>query len=174
MSIHGFTTRKVVLVTLLGVLVFMPKILLPTPLDKVLIVAQALVLSVGNLMVGRLGATYTAFVGGLLTTIIRPAFFPLTLIFAVIYGLLIDGFFILFRVRSSSGVRHLRLVLSTTTSTALVGASSYYFTVHVLNLLQRSPAVEIVILVAGSLGGAIGGWLTVILLRKGLQRYAAS
>ena len=157
---------------MLGVLVFMPKILLPTPLDKILIITQALVLSLASILIGRLGATYAAFIGGLLTTIVRPAFFPLTLIFAVIYGLLIDGGFLLLGVRSSSRIRHRRIVLSTTISTALVGLLSYYFTVYAMKILPRSPIMELIILVAGVLGGAAGGWLASILLRKGLQRYA--
>jgi predicted secreted protein len=172
MTIQKHKTRKVVLTTLLGVLVFIPKLMLPSPLDKILIISQALVLSLASVLIGRLGATYTAFIGGLLTTIIRPAFFPLTLLFAVIYGLMIDVFFRLLGVRSSLGIRYRRLVLSTTICTALVGLSSYYFTVYVLGVLPRNIVMEFIIMVAGVLGGAAGGWLTTILLRKGLERFA--
>jgi len=172
MTAQRHKTRKVVLMTLLGVLVFIPKLILPTPLDKILIIAQVLVLSLASILIGRLGATYTAFIGGLLTTIIRPVFFPLTLLFAVVYGLLIDGSFLLLRVKSSSGIRHRRLVLSTIISTALVGISSYYFTVYTIKMLPRSLVMEFIIMVAGILGGAAGGWFATILLRKGLERYA--
>lgn len=69
--------RRIILMTLFSVLIFIPKLLLPTPLDKLLFIIQALVLGLGALLLGKLGATYTSFIGGLLTTILRPTFFPL-------------------------------------------------------------------------------------------------
>lgn len=171
MSLYGHRTRRIILMTMLGVLVFIPKILLPTPIDKVLFIFQALVLSLAAILLDKLGATYTAFVGGLLTTIIRPAFFPLTLIFAVIYGLMIDGLFILLKVKSPTGIKHRRLVLSTTLGTVIIGLIAYYLTVHVMSILPRSIVMEIIILVCGAIGGAVGAWLASILLKKGIQRY---
>lgn len=171
MKIYRYRTRRIALVTMFGVLVFLPKVLLPSPMDKLLIILQALVLSLAAILLGNFGATYTAFVGGLLTTVIRPAFFPLTLLFAVVYGLMIDGFFILLKVRSSLGIKHRRLILSTTVSTVLVGLISYYLTVHAMGILPRSVVIEVIILIGGAVGGAIGAWLASIIVKKGLQRY---
>jgi len=85
---------------------------------------------------------------------------------------MIDVFFIFLGVGSSLGIRYRRLVLSTTICTALVGLSSYYFTVYVMGILPRNIVMEFIIMVAGVLGGAADGWLTTILLRKGLERFA--
>lgn len=157
-----------------GVLIFASKLAFPTPFDKAMVIVQALMLALGSLLLGRLGATYTALVGGLLTTVIRPLFFPLTLIFAVLYGLLVDGFLTILKVKSSGSVKETRLVLSTTLSTSLIGLISYYFSVFVLQLLPRNLIIEIAILSAGTVSGAIGGWLAVFVWKRGLQKFASS
>ncbi len=163
--------RRIVLMSLFGVLIFMPKVMLPTPLDKILFLVQALVLGLGALLLGKLGATYTAFIGGLLTTILRPAFFPLSLLFAVLYGMLIDMFFMVFRVKTASTLRNSRIIISTTLSTIFTGLVSYYITAHLLGLLPRNILIEITILVAGTATGAVGGWLITYLWKKGIQNY---
>lgn len=56
-------------------------------------------LTLGYLVIGRLGATYVAVIGGLLTATLRPAFSPFTLLFALLYGLLTDCFCTLFKVK---------------------------------------------------------------------------
>lgn len=157
--------------TFFGSLIFMPKLILPTPLDKILFIIQALVLGLSALLLGRLGATYTAFVGGLLITIFRPAFFPFSLLFAVLYGVLIDAFFTILRVKTSSRLRNGRIIISATLSTMLTGLTSYYVTAHVFGLLPRNIHMEVAILVAGTISGALGGWLITYLWRKGIQNY---
>ena len=56
-----------------------------------------------------------------------------------------------------------------TISTALVGVLSYYVTVLSLNLLQRNFALEVAILVAGTLNGIVAGYLTSIIWNKHLK-----
>lgn len=163
--------RRIILMTLFSVLIFIPKLLLPTPLDKLLFIIQALVLGLGSLLLGKLGATYTAFIGGLLTTILRPAFFPFSLLFAVLYGMLIDTFFAVLRVKTPSTLRYGGVIISTAISTMLIGLISYYVTAHSLGLLPRSILIEVAILLAGTLSGAMGGWLITYLWRKGIQNY---
>jgi hypothetical protein len=70
-------SKRLALATLFGVLIFVSKIPLVTPLDKAAIVVQALLLPVGYLLMGRFGATYVSAVGGLLTAILRPALLPI-------------------------------------------------------------------------------------------------
>lgn len=163
--------RRIILMTLFSVLIFIPKLLLPTPLDKLLFIIQALVLGLGALLLGKLGATYTSFIGGLLTTILRPTFFPLSLLFAVLYGVLIDVFFNVLRVKTSSTLRNSRVIISMTLSTMLTGLITYYITAHSLGLLPRNILIEAAILVVGTLSGAIGGWLITYLWRKGIHNY---
>lgn len=162
--------RRLALATLFGVLIFVSKTAVPMPIDKAVVVLQALLLALGFLLLGSPGATYVALVGGLLTTLLRMPFAPFTILFALMYGLLVDGLSSIFRVKSSEvHIKAGRLVLSMTLSTALVGLLSYYTTVFALGLLQRNPMLEIIILVTGTISGALGGYLAVFLWRRNLQ-----
>jgi len=165
-------SKRLALATFLGVLIFVSKIPLVTPLDKAAIVVQALLLPLGYLVIGKLGATYVSIVGGLLTAILRPALSPFTLLFALLYGLLTDGFCILFKVRASQ-LKTLRLTLSMGVSTALIGLISYYATVYAFPLLPRNPIMELVILVSGTLCGLVGGYVAAKIWRKYLSNIVA-
>ena len=72
--------------------IFLSKGFLPTPIDKMLIAVQALFLTLGALMAKPLGATKVSAIGAILTAILRPALAPLTIIFALVYGILTDLF----------------------------------------------------------------------------------
>jgi len=165
-------SKRLALATFLGVLIFVSKIPLVTPLDKAAIVVQALLLPLGYLVIGRLGATYVSLVGGLLTAILRPALSPFTLLFAPLYGLLTDGFCILFKVRASQ-LKTLRLTLSMGVSTALIGLISYYTTVYAFTLLPRNFMLEVAILVLGTVGGLVGGYVAAIIWIKYLSKIVA-
>jgi hypothetical protein len=58
-----------------------------------LIIIQGFFLAISSLLLGRLGATSVSIISGFLTTVWRVGFAPFSLIFAVLYGLLIDSFF---------------------------------------------------------------------------------
>jgi len=163
-------SRRVALAALFGVLIFISKILVPTPIDKAVVVFQALFLALSFLLLGFLGATLVALVGGLLTAIWRAPFAPVTLTFALLYGLLVDVFMLAFKVKAASGdVRTGRLMVALSLSTAVVGLTSYYVTVYILTLLPRNPMLEISILVAGTISGAVAGYLAATIWRKALQ-----
>lgn len=163
-------SRRLALVILFAVLVFISKIFLPTPLDKVLIVVQALLLGLGSIMLAPLGATIVSTLGGLLTSTWRGPFAPFTLGFAVVYGLLVDAFSMLLKAKAEDGsVRARRLVAAVTVATAMTGMASYYTTVHVLSLLPRNIVLEAVILIIGVLNGLTGGYLAELLWRKAVR-----
>ncbi len=139
-------------------------------MDKILIIVPAILLGLGALLLKKMGATYIATIGGTLTALWRPALAPFTLLFAVLYGFSIDGFFLVFKVNSSSGhVKTGKLVASLTLSTALTGFLSYYVTVLLLGLHQRNPDLEVSVLVAGILSGALAGYLVSIIWNKYLK-----
>lgn len=162
--------RRITLIALFGVSVFVSKGLLPSPLDKMLVVMQALFLALGALLSRPLGATKVAAIGATLTIFLRPALAPITVTFALIYGLLTDGFILVFHVTApEDGVRAKRLVGAMTVSTVITGLTSYYFTVHVLALLPRNPILEIIILVVGVISGFLGGYLAVLIWTKALR-----
>ena len=132
---------------------------------------QALFLALGFLLMGPLGATYVAAIGGLLTAFWRAPLAPFTMSFALIYGLLVDGSCTAFRVRSGD-LKTSRLVASTTLSTAIMGLVTYYLTVYVFALLPRSPILYIGIIMAGVLNGVAGGYIAALVWKRALRRIA--
>lgn len=163
------STKKVAVATLFGAAIFITKIVLPSPLDKMFIVAHAILLGLGALLLKRLGATYVALVGGVLTALWRTTFAPFTFIFALLYGLFVDCFFFIFKVSTVEGkVKASRLVVAMTLSTALVGFLSYYVST-LLGLLPRNLFLEIILLVTGTLCGAVAGYLIDIIWNRHLK-----
>jgi len=159
------------LVVLFGVLVFVSKIFIPTPFDKMAIAVQAILLAMGFLSIGPLGATYVAGVGGVLSAVWRAPFAPFTLLLAFTYGLLMDVLCYAFRVkRSDSSIRKGMLVCAVTLATVVTGLFSYYLTIFVFALLPRNLFVELAILAAGTLNGLVAGFLTPVLWSR-VARY---
>jgi hypothetical protein len=151
--------------TLFGVIVFLFKMFLPTPVDKMFIAVQALLLALGSLTIGGFGATYVALVGGFLTTVWRLAFVPFSLIFALIYGLTVDIFFRVFGVKREGRVRTGRSVIALTLSTAITGILTMSVTV-MMGLMPMTLIPYLIIILAGILNGAVAGYLTPILWNK--------
>ena len=171
----GKSTWRVALIALFGVIVFVSKVVIPSPIDKMTIVVQALFLILGSLLLRRLGATSVAAIGASLTILLRPHLPLLTIGFALIYGLLTDGFVSLFHVKApEDDVRAKRLVAAVTLSTTITGFASYYTTVHVLALLPRNLILEAIILVAGVINGFLGGCLAVVIWRRALRHMVSA
>jgi len=169
-AIGSRKTQRLILAVLFAVLVFISKTLLPTPLDKMLVVIQALFLGLGAITLSPFGATVVSAIAGLLTSAWRAPFAPFTLGFAVLYGLLVDAFLLLFKVRAGNGaVRMKRLVVGVTLATAVTGMVSYYTTVYVLSLLPRNIVLETSILIIGVINGLAGGYLAGILWSRTLR-----
>lgn len=163
------SARRIAVVTLLGVVIFLTKTIVPSPVDKMFIVVQALLLGLGSLLLRRMGATYVAVIGGILTVLLRPVLAPFTLLFAFLYGLFVDSFFFIFRVNADEEiVKTGRLVSSMTLSTVLIGIISYYVSV-LLELLPKNLVLEVSILVFGTFSGAIAGYLTSTIWNKYLK-----
>jgi hypothetical protein len=169
-AIESRRPQRLTLAVLFGVLVFISKMFLPTPLDKMLVVVQALFLGLGAVALSPFGATVVSGIAGLLMSAWRAPFAPLTLGFAVLYGLLVDAFVVLLKVKAENGaVRVKALVAGVTMATAVTGMVSYYTTVHVLSLLPRNIALEASILIIGVFNGLAGGYLAGLLWRKALR-----
>jgi len=167
-------SRRITLIALFGIAVFISKALLPSPLDKMLVIIQALFLALGSLLSRSLGATKVAAVGAALTSILRPTLASFTIAFSLIYGLLTDVFIFVFRVKAPEGeVRAKTLMATTTLSTAITGLASYYVTVQILALLPRNPILEVIILVVGMISGLVGGFLAALIWRNSLRHIVA-
>jgi hypothetical protein len=165
-----------------GVAVFISKITLPSPFDKVLVALQALFLVLGALLMGRMGATYVSLVGGTLMAFWRAATAPFTFAFAVMYGLLVDGLILGFKAKSVKGdVKTSRMVAAVTVSTGIAGLTSYYVTVFVIPIIPRSltvvyiagfaiNVVETGILIAGLINGLIAGYVASYVWKRNLRQ----
>jgi len=166
----GLHTRRVAVATLLGVLIFVSKTVVPSPMDKMFIVVHALLLALGALSFRRMGATYVAAIGGVLIALWRIALAPFTFVFALLYGLLVDGFFYILKVNTDRGeVKTSRLMAAMTVSTAFVGVLSYYVTVFLLGLLPRNFFLEVGMLFIGTFNGTVAGYLASIIWNRHLK-----
>jgi len=163
-------SRRLAMGILFGSLIFVAKVFVPSPANKTIVGVQALVLALAALLLKRGGATYVSSVGGALTALWNIALAPFTLFFALLYGLLVDGFFFLLRVRTSNGeVESTRLIAATTVSTMFVGFASYYVTVLLTKVIPRNLLVEVIILAAGIVNGAVAGYLAAVIWNKYLK-----
>lgn len=163
-------TKRVALATIFGAIIFLSKIFLPSPIDKMFILVHALLLALGALVLERMGATYIAAIGGVLTALWRTAMAPFTLIFALSYGLFVDILFFILKVNTAEGnVKTSRLVASMAISTGLLGAISYYTTVHLVELLPKNPMLELSILVVGTVNGMVAGYLASVIWNRYLR-----
>ncbi len=162
----SFSTRNLALGTLFGVMIFIFEILLPTPMDKAFTFFQAMLLSLGYLLIGVPGATFISLIGGSLTAIWRAPLAPFTLGFALLFGGLIDVFCSVFGARDEYGnVRRIRLILSVALSTMITGYSGYYMTIT-FDLMPLNPNLGNLILIAGIISGILGGFLSLVLWKR--------
>lgn len=165
-AVHMPISRKFALAAAFGAMIFTSNVFAPTPVKHSLVVIQALLLGLGALLLFPLGGTLVATIGGLLTAAWNSQLAIFTVVFAAVYGLLIDGMIWLLKARKSpTEINVRRFVLAITLSTALIGFLSYGTTI-VLGLLPRNPIAEAFILVGGIVSGMVGGYLGVIVWRR--------
>lgn len=163
-------TKRVAFATLFGAVIFLSKTVIPSPIDKMFIVSHALLLALSSLLLRRMGATYVAVIGGVLTALWRTALAPFTFVFALLYGLFVDSFFFIFRINpTENDVKTRKLVAAMTVSTGLLGLISYYVTVFIFGLVERNLLLEVGILVIGTFNGTVAGYLTSIIWNKYLK-----
>lgn len=154
------SAKRIAIASVFGVVIFVTKAFVPSPINKIFIVIQALLLAIGSLISRKHGATYVALIGGILTALWNMGLAPFTFSFALLFGLLVDGFFFLFRVNIVDGqVETIKLVAAMTLSTMLVGVLSYYTTAHLMGLMPRNLLMETVILAIGTISGSVAGYL---------------
>jgi hypothetical protein len=162
----SISTRNLALGTLFGVMIFIFEILLPTPMDKAFTFFQAMLLSLGYLMIGVPGATFISLVGGSLTAVWRAPLAPFTLGFALLFGGLIDFFCSVFRARDNTGkIKGFRLILAVALSTMITGYAGYYMTIT-FDLMPLDPTLGNLILIAGIISGIVGGYLSLVLWKR--------
>ena len=150
-------TRRIALGSLFGALIFVFIGFIPAPTSDFLIGIQAFLLAISFLVVGRGGATYVGIVSGLLITLAKISFFPLDLVFATSFGVMIDVLSLAIRVKQGQDANKWRLTAVVTISTAVVGYIAYYLTAVMTNLVPNELVADAGVLVFGVISGAIAG-----------------
>ena len=163
-------TKKLITATLFGVLIGVVYGALPFEVGDTLIVFEAIILALSFILLGPGGATYTGFINGLVETPFQLAFGPFALAVALFYGVLVDLFSILFRVKSEGKVRPKRLVAALSLSSVITGLSATYAFIA-LGFGTTAPFVDVYlpVLLVGTLSGTIGGYLAARIWDRNLR-----
>ncbi len=162
-------SRRIAVASLFGVIVWIVQGFLPAPTSDYLIAVEAFFLALSFLVVGRGGATYVGAVTGLLISVVKAAFFPLDLLFAIFFGLLVDGLGVAFRAKDGGNARTGRLVAVMTVSTGLVGFVAYYLTAVATRLVPNVLSLDLSILVFSTISGAAGGYIAARIWNRNLK-----
>jgi len=167
------STRRIALGALFGVMILVINGFIPAPTSDFLIVFQSLFLALSYLVVGRGGATYTGIVSGALITTVKLGFFPVDLVFATMFGVLVDVLASTFRAREDGRARTLRLTACMMVSTGVVGLSAFYVSVIAFPSsfvgVPHDPLTDLTILIFGVISGAIAGAIAARLWNRNLM-----
>jgi len=161
--------RSLALTALFSVIIFMEKIMVPAPYDKLVsIFVQVTLLMLGFLMMGLAGSFLIGVLSGTLMAFVRVEFAFMTLSLSVAYGVLLGLSAKILRVKSGVSISLRRLVLSSMISSAVVGSISMSATM-MLDLIPMNLSLFVAMFVAGIVQGALGGYAAGILWRRCLM-----
>ncbi|MEM3378153.1 MAG: hypothetical protein QW674_04305 [Candidatus Bathyarchaeia archaeon] len=162
--------QQLFIVSLFGSILFVTKVFFNPPWDNLLIVVQAVLLALAAFFIRTLGATYVGIVGGILTSLARPALGPLTFLFTFLFGFLVDITFHIFKVTSSSAeVKRDRTVLAMALNTALIAFLSYYITTLLFEWLPLDAVWAALMVFLGAGSGISAGYAAAYLWNKYLK-----
>ncbi|HJW65938.1 MAG TPA: hypothetical protein VJ507_04060 [Candidatus Bathyarchaeia archaeon] len=151
-------------------IIFVTRFFVPPPLDKLLIVVDAVLLALSALFVRNIGATYVGAVGGALVGLLRPSLLPFSFLYFFLYGFLIDAFLFLFRINATAeGVNRNKLVIAMAVNTLLIGFLSYYTVTLFPTLIPHFPALDMMVAFMGPATGATAGYAASYLWNKYLR-----
>ena len=151
-------------------IIFVTRFFVPPPLDKLLIVVDAVLLALSALFVRNIGATYVGAVGGALVGLLRPSLLPFSFLYFFLYGCMIDLFLFLFRVNATAdGVNRNKLVIAMAVNTLLIGFLSYYTVTLFPTLIPSFPALDMIVAFMGPATGATAGYAASYLWNKYLR-----
>jgi hypothetical protein len=169
-------SKKLITATLFGVVIGVVYGALPFEIADSLIVFEAILLSLSFILLGPGGATYTGLINGLIETPLQLSFGPFAFGVALLYGVLVDVFSIVFRVTSEGKVRPRRLVASLSFSTIITGMVAT-FAFIALGFGTTAPFVEVYlpVLAIGAVSGTVGGILGARIWERSLkQRFSSA
>lgn len=161
--------KRLFITALFGSVIFVTKVFVPPPIDRLLIVVDAVLLALGALFINHIGATHVGAVGGVLTALWRPSV-PFSFVLVFLYGVLVDVFLFLFKINATAdGVNRNRLMLAMASSTLAIAFLSYYVTALGLEVIPISPVLNMLVLFMGPVSGAVGGYAASYLWNKYLK-----
>ncbi len=162
--------KRLFIAALFGSVIFVINFFVPPPISYLLIVVQAVILALSTFFVGKAGATYVGLVGGFLSALARPAFGPITFLFTVLFGVMVDVFSLVFKVSSTTeGVNRNRVIFAMTFSTAIIGFLSYYTTAVYLKLFDLNPMMAGLVIFVATGSGISAGYAAAYLWNKYLK-----
>jgi hypothetical protein len=146
---------------------------IPAPTSDFLIVFQSLFLALSYLVVGRGGATYVGLVSGALITAVKVGFFPVDLIFATMFGVLVDVLATALHVQEEGKAKTPRLMACMMISTGAVGLAAFYVSViafpSAFTAVPHDPVTDLTILIFGVVSGAVAGAIGARLWNRNLM-----
>ncbi len=165
-KMRRMNTRNIALISLFSAIIFMEKIIIPAPYDKIVSVfIQITLLMLGYLTMGLSGSFFISVLSGTLLAFVRSEFLLMTLSLSVTYGVLLGLSAELLKVKSGASINLRRLILSSTISSVLVGSIGMALTM-ILGIIEINLFLFAVMLVAGIVQGALGGYLAGILWQR--------
>jgi hypothetical protein len=181
----GFMVQKLqqlFIIALFGSIIFVANIFLPPPINYLTIALQAVLLALSGLFIHKIGAMYVGAVGGLLTALGSPALGPFTFFFAFLYGVYVDAFLFIFKIKGSrERINPNRLITAIAISTLLIAVSSYAFfavlpqfitlaqSSYLSLFVQRSPMLDVMVMFMGPATGIAAGYASAYLWNKYLR-----
>lgn len=166
-------SRRIALGAIFGVLILVTNGFIPAPTSDFLIVLQSLLLALSYLVVGRGGASYVGFVSGALITVVKLGFFPVDLLFATLFGVLVDVLATQLHVVRDGKASTARLAVTMMFSTGVVGLGAFYVSViafpSAFTAVPHDPVTDVTILAFGVLSGAVAGAIAARLWNRNLM-----
>ncbi len=159
-------TRHIALSSLFSLVIFFQKFLLPAPYDKVLsILLQITLFSLAFFIMGTVGPLVTSGISGVLIASMRGSLAVMTILFSLLYGVLVGVLYRMLGVHASDQIYRGRLLVASTVATLIVGVVSAG-TSMLLGVIPYTPVLVVVMMSAGALQGVLGGYLSYVVWVK--------
>jgi len=160
---------RLLIAAFFGSIMFITRFFVPEPISRLLIAVDAVLLALSALFIKNVGATIVGAVGGVLTGLWLPSFLPFSVIFACLYGIIVDASLFLFRVHATEkGVNRNRTIVAMALGTLLIASISYYATTY-LKVIPSYPAIDMLVLFMGPASGVSAGYAAAYLWNKYLK-----
>lgn len=161
--------KRLFIAALFGSVMFITRVFVPSPIDKLLIVVDAVLLALAALFIKKAGATQVGAVGGVLTGLWRPSV-PFSFILVFLYGILVDVFLFIFKINATAeGVNRNKLILAMAFSTLVIAFLSYYVTALGLDIIAANPVLDMLVAFLGPVSGAVAGYAAAYLWNRYLK-----